>query len=80
MKKNDKEIINSSITQTLGRTINTSLTTLTMVAILYILGVPSVKEFALPLVVGLAVGTYSSIFIASPLWYEFLQMKNKKAA
>lgn len=80
MKKDDKEIINASITQTLGRSINTSVTTLTMVVVLYILGVSSVKEFALPLVVGLAVGTYSSIFIASPLWYELAQIKKKKAA
>lgn len=61
-------IVNESISQTLARSINTSLTTLLTIATLYILGVPAVKEFALPLIVGLISGTYSSVFIASPVW------------
>ena len=80
MKRGKKEIINTSIKQSLGRTISTSVTTLIMVLLLYVFGVPSVKEFALPLVVGVAVGTYSSIFIASPLWYELTNIKKKRAA
>lgn len=80
MKRDNKEIINTSIKQSLGRTISTSVTTLIMVFLLYIFGVSSVKEFALPLVVGVAVGTYSSIFIASPLWYELTDIKKKKVA
>lgn len=63
------EIANRSLTQTLGRSINTSVTTIVMVLLLFILGVSSIREFALPLMVGLVSGTYSSIFIAGCLWY-----------
>lgn len=66
--KEHKEIINTSITQTLSRTLNTSLTTLIVIGALYVLGVQSIKEFAFPLLIGISVGTYSSIFIASPVW------------
>ncbi len=64
------EIANKSITQTLSRSINTSLTTFVMVLLLYILGVASIKEFALPLMVGVVSGTYSSVCIATELWFE----------
>lgn len=64
------EVANQSLTQTLSRTINTSITTLVMVLLLFILGVASIREFALPLMVGLLSGTYSSIFIATALWFE----------
>lgn len=67
-------LANASITQTLARSINTVLTTLFTITAIYILGVPSIKEFALPLIVGILSGTYSSIFIASPLW---MLWKNK---
>lgn len=67
-KKNYGELVDNSINQTLTRSINTSLTTLITISLLYIFGVESIKEFSLPLVLGIAVGTYSSIFIASPLW------------
>lgn len=83
MKGEEDEVINASVGQTLTRSINTSLTTLVMVVLLYILGVASVKEFAFPLVVGIVAGTYSSIFIASPLWYEmrkFQRNRNKNKA
>ena len=63
------EVANRSLTQTLSRTINTSVTTIVMVLLLFILGVSSIREFALPLMVGLVSGTYSSIFIATSLWY-----------
>lgn len=62
------EIINVSVTQTLTRTLNTSMTTLVVIGALYFLGVQSIKAFALPLLIGITVGTYSSIFIASPVW------------
>ena len=65
-----KEIANRSITQTLSRSINTSVTTFVMVLLLYILGVASIREFALPLMVGVISGTYSSICIATELWFE----------
>lgn len=63
------EVANKSLTQTLSRSINTSVTTIIMVLLLFILGVSSIREFALPLIVGLISGTYSSIFIAANLWY-----------
>ena len=62
------EITDKSITQTLGRSINTTITTFVMVAVLYVLGVESIKEFAFPLIIGVIGGAYSSIFIVSPLW------------
>jgi SecD/SecF fusion protein len=64
------EVVNRSLTQTLTRSINTSITTIIMVLLLFILGVSSIREFALPLMVGLISGTYSSIFIAASLWYN----------
>lgn len=64
------EIADQSVTQTLSRSINTSITTFVMVLLLYILGVASIRDFALPLMVGIVSGTYSSICIATELWYE----------
>lgn len=64
-----KEVVNRSISQTLTRSIFTSFTTFVMVAALYILGVTSIREFALPLMVGIICGTYSSVCITGPLWY-----------
>lgn len=64
-----KDVVNESITQTLSRSVFTSLTTFIMVAVLYIMGVTSIREFALPLMVGILCGTYSSICIAGALWY-----------
>lgn len=61
-------LVNKSVSETIARSINTSLTTLLTITALYILGVPAIKDFALPLIVGIVSGTYSSIFIASPLW------------
>ena len=65
---NVKEIVNTSITQTLSRSIFTSLTTFVMVLLLYILGVTSIKEFALPLMIGILCGTYSSVCLAGTIW------------
>ena len=64
-----EELVNRSISQTLSRSIFTSLTTFIMVAALYVLGVTSIKEFALPLMVGILCGTYSSICLAGASWY-----------
>jgi len=69
-----KEIVNRSITQTLSRSLFTSMTTFIMVAALYILGVTSIKEFALPLMIGIVCGAYSSVCLAGSLWY-FLRNK-----
>ncbi|MGN0343004.1 MAG: protein translocase subunit SecD [Roseburia sp.] len=65
------EVCNKSITQTISRSLNTSLTTFIMVLLLYIFGVSSIKEFSLPLMVGVISGTYSSICIATELWFVF---------
>ena len=74
------EVVNRSITQTLTRSIYTSLTTFVMVAVLFILGVSSIKEFALPLMVGIICGAYSSVCITGALWYVMkTKLKKKKA-
>ncbi len=71
MKAKDtlEEVINKSIVQTMSRSIFTSLTTFIMVACLYVLGVTSIKDFALPLMVGIVCGAYSSVCLAGALWY-----------
>ncbi len=66
-------LVNEAVNQTLSRSLFTSLTTFIMVAVLYILGVSSVKEFALPLMIGIICGTYSSVCLASAIWYILRQ-------
>ncbi len=73
-----KEVVNKSITQTLSRSINTSLTTFIMVFMLFILGVSSIREFAGPLMVGVICGGYSSVCITGALWYVFKTRFSKK--
>ena len=75
------EVVNESITQTLTRSINTSLTTIITVVVLAILGVDSVKDFAIPLLAGFICGGYSSVCITGTLWYSWkrVQFKRKKA-
>ncbi|MCD7739243.1 MAG: protein translocase subunit SecD [Lachnospiraceae bacterium] len=79
-KKNAKteDIVNNSITQTLSRSIFTSLTTFVMVACLYIWGVTSIREFALPLMIGIVCGTYSSVCLTGSLWYLLHEKTGKK--
>ena len=74
------EVVNKSITQTLTRSIYTSLTTFVMVAVLFVLGVSSIKEFALPLMVGIVCGAYSSVCITGALWYVMKTKLGKKKA
>lgn len=62
-------IVNTSISQTLTRSIYTNLTTFITIAVLYIFGVSAIKEFAFPLIIGIVYGTFSSICITGPLWY-----------
>lgn len=66
-----REVANASLTQTLSRSINTSITTFIMVFMLWLLGVATIRDFALPLMVGLISGSYSSICVATQLWYVF---------
>ncbi len=70
-KETLKEVVNSSVTQTLSRSINTSLTTFIMVFVLWLLGVTSIREFAMPLMAGIICGAYSSVCITGALWYVF---------
>ncbi len=72
-----EEVVNLSITQTFTRSINTSLTTFIMVLALYIMGVSSIREFALPLMVGIVCGTYSSVCLTGAMWYEMSHRKEK---
>lgn len=74
------EVVNTSITQTLTRSIYTSFTTFVMVAVLFVLGVPSIREFALPLIVGIVCGGYSSVCITGALWYVMKTRLGKKNA
>lgn len=75
-KEGLEAVVNDSITQTLTRSIYTSLTTFIMVAVLYVLGVSSIREFAAPLMVGIVCGAYSSVCITGAFWYV---MKKKFA-
>ena len=78
-KKKDLElVVNTSITQTLTRSIYTSLTTFIMVFFLFVLGVSSVREFAMPLMVGIVCGGYSSVCITGALWYVMRTKLKKK--
>lgn len=70
-KASQEEIINTSINQTLSRTVLTSLTTLFVVVALFLFGGKVINDFAFVLLVGVVVGTYSSIFIASPLLIDW---------
>ena len=71
------EVANTSISETLTRSINTSLSTLVTIIAINIL-VPSVREFTIPLIVGVVCGAYSSIFIASPVWVFLKEKAGKK--
>ncbi len=75
-----EDIVNTSITQTLSRSVFTSLTTFIMVAALYVFGVSSVKEFALPLMAGILCGTYSSVCITGSLWLVLRKVFPQKKA
>ncbi len=79
-KQSLEELVNLSITQTFTRSINTSLTTFIMVFVLFLLGVSSIREFALPLMVGIVCGTYSSVCVTGALWYVMMTKKKHKDA
>lgn len=75
-----EELVNRSVTQTLTRSIYTSLTTFIMVFLLFIMGVSSVREFALPLMAGIICGGYSSVCITGAMWYVMKTKMKKKNA
>ena len=72
-----EEVAERSIWQTMGRTINTTLTTLFTIGMVFILGVPSLKQFTLPLIVGILAGAWSSILLSASLW-AFFRRKFRK--
>ena len=74
-----EDVVNTSITETLTRSIYTSFTTFVMVAVLYVLGVATIKEFSLPLIVGVVAGGYSSVCITGALWYLLKKRSAGKA-
>ncbi len=67
-KASPDEIADDAIRSSYFRAINSSLTTLFTIGVLYVMGVDSIKEFALPIIIGIVAGTYSSLFIAGPFW------------
>lgn len=71
------ELVDSSLRKTLTRSLYTSATTLVTIVILFILGPSSIKEFAFPIIVGLVAGTYSSLFLAAPIW-DMMVRRSKK--
>ena len=75
-KETLETVVNSSINNTLSRTIVTSITTLLVVTILFLFGGEVIKNFAFALILGVLVGTYSSIFIASPVMMHFEKNEN----
>ena len=77
-KETYSSIVNKSIWQTMNRSINTVLTSVITILVLYILGVPSIKEFSFPIIIGMISGAYSSIFMASPLWATWKELGVKK--
>lgn len=76
--KSVSEVVNVSVTESMGRTINTTITTLITIVLLYFLGVQNIKEFAFPLIVGIVAGTYGSICIASPFWAAWKEKSKAK--
>ena len=75
-----KDVVDSALSSTLGRTINTSLTTLLVMLAIFLFGGDSIKGFMFALIVGVAVGTYSSLFVATPIMYDTTKksVKGKK--
>ena len=80
INKTTEEIVDLSITETLTRSLFTSLTTFVMVFCLFIFGVSSIREFALPLMVGIICGGYSSVCVTGPLWNLMNGRKNQRLA
>ena len=72
------EVVNEALNQTLSRTVNTSLTTLVVILIIFIFGGESIRGFMFALLVGIGVGTYSSLFVATPILVDFTDKKKLK--
>ena len=70
--------VNTSVWQTMTRSLNTSITTLITLIVLFFVGVDSIKEFALPITVGVVAGFYSSVFVSGNIWVEFKKLAKHK--
>lgn len=77
-KRDPKEVMNSAINSTLSRTVGTSLTTLLVLLSIFIFGGEVIRGFIFAILLGIFVGTYSSVFIATPVAYELMRRKSKK--
>ncbi len=77
-KATPDEIADKSIKSSYLRAINSSITTLFTIGVLYVMGVDSIKEFALPIIIGIVAGTYSSLFVAGPFWAWWSALDTKK--
>jgi len=71
-------VVDKALSSTLGRTVNTSLTTLVVLSAIFLFGGDSIKGFMFALIIGVVVGTYSSLFIASPIMYDTINKLDKK--
>ncbi len=76
-KSTNTEVVENSIWQSMTRTINTSVTTLITIVLLYFMGASSLKNFALPIIIGVICGSFTSIFIASPWWGAWSDVEKK---
>lgn len=74
------DTVDKSINESMGRTVNSTITTLITIVLLYIIGVESIKEFALPLIIGILAGAYSSIAVAGPFWATWKEAERKAKA
>ena len=71
------DVVDKALSSTLGRTINTSLTTLLVMLAIFMFGGDSIKGFMFALIIGVAVGTYSSLFVATPIMYDTSKKEEK---
>lgn len=79
-KRDRYQVINDALNSTLSRTFNTSLTTLVVVLCIFILGGATIRSFTFAILLGIIIGTYSTLFVATPIAYELQKKINKKAA
>ena len=77
-KETFSNIVNTSVWQTMLRSLNTSITTLATIIVLFFVGVDSIKEFSLPITVGVVAGFYSSVFLSGNIWVEFKKLAKHK--
>lgn len=78
-KRSLQDVMNGAVNSTLARTINTSVTTLMVLIIIFIFGGEVIRGFIFAMMIGIAVGTYSSLFVATPITYDLLNRQAKKA-